>query len=194
MHEETYKGYTIRIEQDDAPENPREWDNLGTMACLHNRYNLGDQQDNISSPDELKEFIASLKGVYLPLYLYDHSGITMSTKPFNDRFDSGQVGYIFATDERIKREYGDDPKAYDKATEILQGEVETYDRYLTGEIFWFGTYAPNGNETDSCGGFYSQKEALIEARSEIDALIIQEQSRKAAHVRTIAPFANTLHR
>ena len=33
---------TARIELDPEPPNPREWDNLGTMVCLHQRHSLGD--------------------------------------------------------------------------------------------------------------------------------------------------------
>lgn len=45
---------------------------------------------------------------WLPLWLYDHSGITMScgarTYPYNDRWDSGQVGWIVALKETIMAE------------------------------------------------------------------------------------------
>lgn len=34
------------------------------------------------------------KVAILPLYLYDHSGLTMSTNDFGDRWDSGCVGFI----------------------------------------------------------------------------------------------------
>ena len=44
--------------------------------------------------------------VLLPLYLYDHSGITMSTKPFSCRWDSGHVGWIYCTKERLISETG----------------------------------------------------------------------------------------
>ena len=40
------------------------------------------------------------------LYLYDHSGITMSTGSFCDSWDSGQVGFIYVTKEDIEKEYG----------------------------------------------------------------------------------------
>ena len=44
--EQEYKGYIIKIYQDDTSEDsPREdRDNLGTMVCTHRRYNLGDVQ------------------------------------------------------------------------------------------------------------------------------------------------------
>lgn len=41
-----YKGHTITVDHDDmgVTDSPRDWDNLGTMACCHGRYNLGDEQ------------------------------------------------------------------------------------------------------------------------------------------------------
>lgn len=42
VHEEDYKGYTIKIYHDEDAESPRDWDNLGEMVCFHRRYNLGD--------------------------------------------------------------------------------------------------------------------------------------------------------
>lgn len=53
---------------------------------------------------------------WLPLWLYDHSGITMScgarTYPYNDAWDSGCVGWIVAMKDKIMQE----------TTEILRGE------------------------------------------------------------------------
>lgn len=43
IHTEEYKGYIINVFQDDNPESPREWDNLGAMYCFHRHYNLGDK-------------------------------------------------------------------------------------------------------------------------------------------------------
>jgi len=74
--------------------------------------------------------------VILPLYLYDHSGITMNTTGFSCPWDSGQVGWIYATKKDVKKWYGLKRinKPYiDKVREILLGEVKAYDRYLTGE-------------------------------------------------------------
>lgn len=34
---------TIQISHDEMAESPREWDSLGTMACFHRRYTLGDK-------------------------------------------------------------------------------------------------------------------------------------------------------
>lgn len=39
------KDVAVLIQWDEYPESPREWDNLGTMVCFHNRYRLGDKHN-----------------------------------------------------------------------------------------------------------------------------------------------------
>lgn len=160
----------LKIEQQDNPESPREWDNLGTMACFHGRYTLGDKDipfhtDDFGGWDEMREHLekALEAVVILPLYLYDHSGITMNTTGFSCRWDSGQVGFIYVTKDKIKEEYGEvSEEAIQKATQVLEGEVKTYDQYLTGDIYGFRlvkkSTCDHGHdheeEIDSCWGFY----------------------------------------
>ena len=76
--------HSIEIHQDDDPSNPREDDNLGTMVCFHNNYDLGDKDhgyvlNDYDSWGELKEAILkdNPKAVILPIYMYEHSGITI---------------------------------------------------------------------------------------------------------------------
>lgn len=193
-----YKGYTIELERESTYDSPRDWDNLGTMVCFHNRYNLGDKHD-FESPEELTKFLDDQartgSGIDLPLYLYDHSGITISTKPFNDQWDSGKIGYIYVTDEQIKDEYDDeyrlDPQAaYAKARKVLEQEVETYDTYLQGDIWHMHTTTPNGDSLTDCGEFYGQDEALREAKADIDHDIARHPSERDKHT---APFASAMH-
>lgn len=102
--------------------------------------------------------------VLLPLWLYDHSGISMSTShtyPYNDRWDSGQVGWIYLTKERFLSETGYEEVQWpEKACEMLQAEVVIYDQYLRGEtygfqVFEFDKESGTWEETDeSCWGFY----------------------------------------
>ena len=159
-----YKGYTINIHPDDHPLNPREdWEPLGTMICWHRRYNLGDENP-FDSSDEFFEFIKDNPGiVVLPLYLYDHSGISMSTGSFVGRahhaeWDSGQVGFIYATREDMQKWFGWKyiTKARREAVEkYLDGEVESYDQYLRGEVYGYTIEDPTGDELDeSCWGFF----------------------------------------
>jgi hypothetical protein len=106
---------------------------------------------------ELMELIKQMEGmVILPLYLYDHSGITMSCAPFSCPWDSGQAGWIYADNDMIKKEYGAvTPETVEKARNLLQAEVKEYDYYLTGQCYGFKLYEGDA-EIDSCWGFLGE--------------------------------------
>jgi len=56
-----------------------------------------------------------------------------------------------------------------KATEYLESEVKTYDKFLTGEVY--GVVIKYGEEErDSCWGFYGQEYAQEYAEEEAPAM------------------------
>lgn len=181
----------LKIYPDPNPENPRKaFDPMGMMVCFHNRYSLGDDHNYNGfrdfvwtlagelDPDardrlERKDLpireendalirIIETKAVILPLYLYDHSGITMKTSPFSCPWDSGQVGWIYLTREKALEEYG--YKRFTKGCrakveKYLKGEVAEYDSYISGEVYGYRLVeidddGEETNELDSCWGFY----------------------------------------
>lgn len=115
---------------------------------------------------------------WMDLWLYDHGGITISCShcyPYNDRWDSGQVGWIIADKETIIREVRNhdmsrltDETWRARAVEIMEGEVEVYDQYLRGEVYGYNLYRlgdagddedeefdeDDVEEADSCWGFF----------------------------------------
>lgn len=103
----------------------------------------------------------------LPLYLYDHSGITMNTTGFTCKWDSGQVGFIYQSHKDIKEHIPGHTfkEKLNQATENLIQEVKTYDCYLTGETYGF-KYFENGEESDSCWGFFGDGEDLKKSIAE----------------------------
>ena len=185
-----YRGKTIEIFQDVDTENPRkEWDNLGVIACKHSRYELGDKEHDIDfdETDESLDKQMARFPVTLPLYLYDHSGITMNTTGFSCEWDSGQVGFIYATSEAIKENFNVkriSKKLLAEVTKILVGEIETYDKYLTGEVFGYDT------GDDSCWGYFDREQLLDDAKGSIDFDL--EQERKAKIKKTKAKIKNNV--
>ena len=181
--------YKIKVLQDENPYNPRNDDNLGTMVCFHNRYSLGDKHNynskDYSGWDEMKRAIIKNEnvGVILPLYLYDHSGITMNTTGFSCPWDSGQVGFIFVSKKKILEEYGGKivtKQLKDRITKYLVGEVETYDKYLTGEVYGFEVWKLSKKKKkekkmiDSCWGFYDEDECMKEGESYVPEQNLEE--------------------
>lgn len=110
---------------------------------------------------ELLEDVAT----WLPLWLYDHSGITMScggrSYPYNDPWDSWQVGWIVCFKSTILENWPNCEDWQEKADEIMRLDVKEYDYLLTGEVYGYTLYeydedAEDWNEADdgSCWGFY----------------------------------------
>ena len=104
--------YLIKVINDDDPFDPRGDDNLGTMVCFHGRYNLGDKNHGIDEKmfggwGEMSAYIVKKEkvAVILPLYLYDHSGITISTGMFSCPWDSGQIGFIYVSKQKVRDEF-----------------------------------------------------------------------------------------
>ncbi len=195
VFEEDHCGCKIKIFQDDASMSPRDWDTLGKMVCWHRRYELGDPH-SFENPDAffadvvetaiasntdtcaVRSWIANkmsakdaaaISVVMLPLYLYDHTGISMNTKGFHCPWDSGQVGFIYASNDQIRKEYGVSKITADirnRVIETLECEVASYSAFLEGCVYGF-IVTRDGEEIGSCWGFIGdyEDECLSEARA-----------------------------
>jgi hypothetical protein len=131
------------------------------------------------------EFLKEEKPICLPLYLFVHSGATMSTE--SDRFracdpqgwDWGMLGYIYVTKENVRTEYNVNRvsrKILEKVTKLLQSEVQEYDHYLTGNVYGYEITKEErqaGKVIDSCWGFFGYPEDYVipEAKAVIDQII-----------------------
>ena len=150
------------------------WENGNGWQRCQNKY-PGDWRAAAKMADEAisKRMWKILdKAVMLPLYLYDHSGITMRCSPFSCPWDSGQVGYIYATPDMIKREYkckNITKRVREKVAELLKSEVETYDQWLTGDIWCICVEDMYGEVVDSCCGYYGNEYAMKEAKAALKA-------------------------
>ena len=186
------------IERDQFPEDPRSWDNLGTMLCCHRDYQLGDCNSNRETEEQLAEicreygksdeeidemtfaeevrFILDQDNVCgLPLWIYDHSGISMSTRR-QCSWDSSFVGLIFVEKDFYLAQMclKDEENWKAKAKKTLESEVEIYNDFLEGNVYQWALYEPTvvirqsmdgkelsreidekGEMVDSMGGFYN---------------------------------------
>lgn len=177
--------FELEVEHDEDPMNPRtDWDNFTTMICFHNRYNVGDKHEykssNFDSWDEMEQQILLDYKVLLikPLYMYDHSGITIKTSSFDCRWDSGQIGFVFIDEKQWKSLYGEVEVTDEKLDSILESEVKVYDEYLTGNVYKYTIYEVNicdlGHEhksiVESCGSYYDEDDCRNEGLSVIEHL------------------------
>lgn len=102
VHAERLGAYRIEIHTDEHAESPRrDRDNLGTLAFVRNCERDGDET---ISQEDVDEMLTDSTFIALPVYIYSHSGVRFSTKPFGDRWDSGRIGCIYVTREKARRE------------------------------------------------------------------------------------------
>ena len=125
---------------------------------------------HISNCKEVSFFYVSgsrEKVCVLPIYMYSHSGDTIKNTPFGCRWDSGLVGYIYMTaSTALEMGFGKNGRVnWKRVKEVLQGETETYNSYITGDIYGFQKFDINPlngeieeDESDSCWGFYGSDE------------------------------------
>ena len=101
----------------------------------------------------------------LPLYLYDHGGISISTGGFSCSWDSGLVGIIFITRKQLEKE----KLAHlsdEKIEKYLTNEVKTYNSYLTGQVYGYTLeHAEIDSISDSCWGYFDMDSCIQDAKN-----------------------------
>lgn len=177
------KELDIIIQNDTDTENPLSWNNSIKVVYSSSRYILGNEEvsnlaeyimglleygddyqnrmyDKYGDTKELFDILLerlNKKGyVALPVYAYIHSGVTVKTNPFGCRWDSGLSGFIYTKRTDYIKDFGAKKNVKNSVIENhLKGNLETFDAWLQGEVYWFSVEdAETGNLLDSCGGFY----------------------------------------
>jgi len=185
-----HNGLTVKIHHDTDPVNPiKDYDVLSTLLCWHRRYDLGHERiEQMTAKEVIRRYrnVGEKVLAILPLYLYDHSGITMNTTGFSCGWDSGQVGWAVVTrtsaeamgcvgvhHNHVRNADGThtavEDGTWDKARleEGIRQDVESYDHYLTGECYGYVIEGRDGDELASCWGFLGDMESncVEEAKS-----------------------------
>jgi hypothetical protein len=188
-----YKGHKCDLYYEDtdflSSLNPRQWDSFGVIVTPPMRnYRLGDCE---KSTEEIQWIMEHEAAAYLPLRIYDHSGISLSynvsTYPYNDRYDSSPCGIIYVTKEDILREFSCKKitkKIKEKALSLLKSEVDTYDRYLTGEVYRYEIgNLQTGDLVESVGGYIGDPYSLEEeCRVAIDHIVADKNKQDALEI------------
>lgn len=171
----------IRIEQDTDPESPKEWDNVGEITYnARSRYVLGTEAVDADRFHDIAQGIENGSLIGLPVYAYVHSGATIATKAFTCPWDSGRSGWVYCTKEKAITEFGNKvctEGVRAKALKALQAEVETFNDYLTGDVYGYVIErAVDGgwDELDSCWGIYGLDYCKSEAHGAAQQYITEE--------------------
>ena len=171
--------YACSSPEEEAPSNSCFWHNLyrlnpeehknnkrdpaGFLLDLYGLEEPEDFEDCREAFEELLEKDLENGFVIRKVYMYDHSGITISMAPFRCPWDSGMVGivwfdrdtlrgYLFEEERAALTEGKEFPERYVKlAEEKMELWVKYYDAYLRGEEYFFTL--EDGDDEESCHGF-----------------------------------------
>jgi len=145
----------VTASYDTDPINPHEEYGTIELVTTKNRYFWGDitcddPRTELDSRREIgQEFVA------LPLFLYAHSGISISVLPYHDQWDSGQIGYAICTKQNVIDQFGTDENWQQTAQKLIRDEIRAYDDYLTGpsyvyDVYVYDTDTGSWEHHDSC--------------------------------------------
>jgi hypothetical protein len=162
-------GNEVAIVGSDFAENPRQYgDNSTVIVAFHKRYRF-DNEAGLNHGDftgwsEMQQHIVSECDAVIvkPLYLYDHSGLSLSTAPFDCRWDSGQIGFIYMTRATADKDFGGD---LTRAGAALDAEAGVYGQYVSGDVHDVLAYDEDGNLVESLTGIYGYDAAKAHADS-----------------------------
>ena len=178
--------FVVNIEQDFMPESPREWEHLGTIVGKHRRYQLADVEEDYDGMLELlcvdhEKCPAKLRASYedgddyyddierrawrfieqryciLPVYMYEHGDIMLSTAPFSCQWDSGQLGYIYVRKDEALAKMGKKKwtkKVQQQVESILEVEINEYSQYISGDIWCFQIEDSQGELIEMAGNIF----------------------------------------
>ena len=156
------------ISHDKFADSPRRDTNLGYFITVDRNYNSPDADETLqnivkntgdhatSVEDHMKLIKRDYKEVsndkiiaIYPVVKYEHSGISYSLGTKHG-FDCSNNGFYIVTED-TQKEVGVLKKDFEKS--IIQ-ELNDYNKWVNGETYRYVLFDQNGEETDSCSGFY----------------------------------------
>lgn len=200
----SYRGYTLgdhQLPSDGLPDIP-------CPACSSETESSSEVCRRCEGWGEISptlvEWLASVKAVAaMPLFVYEHGMITIrggrlvmldadEVAPEDtisvNRFvgdaqgwDTSFVGFMIVTDEQIEKLCGEGEKyrRQDWLESALKGELEEYDRYLRGEVYFY-LVAEGTPFEDSCSGFIGFDHVKQEAERAAESAAAQQRDERAA--------------
>lgn len=94
-------------------------------------------QEDFNSLSEIERFLFRNNYIFKKVYLYSHSGETISDTPFSCGFDSGTMGFLYISKQEIRNLYGVKKitkKILNKINEEMSDFINnTWDGYVCGD-------------------------------------------------------------
>lgn len=189
-----HRGYKCTVYYDADPISPDEWDMLGTIYSGHRDYNpQKHKMDEITWFDEDGNWHVDSDYIFVRIYFYEHSGLTIWSKrePQRCGWDSGLFGIYAVHKDKAAKEFGDvsNPENYERVMNCLEAEVKEWDTYFRGEVYGYVVEDEGGCHVNSCWGFYEEPdEAMEEAISIADCKADKRERAEREEAERVAKY------
>ena len=179
-----YKDYTIEKHYDFAPENPFEdWDAMGKFYHWkdHGQDELLKYCELLGYDPDTREEIGKEHPDAVRIDKYEHSGVSYSVsgEGYYCRWDTSSTWAVWFPDDCLKEDltrFKTKAKRRARCIELARQACKLFNQWANGEVYGYKTIDPEGNELDSCWGFYGYEsidEAIEEQKKVIDEHIIE---------------------
>lgn len=173
-HEEQYKGYDIKIAYDEQPDNPFDMDEgLGKFYHWkeHDHKELVIYCDTLGYDIDTHEKIRKDNPDAVRIDKYEHSSISYSVEGegIQCRWDTSSTWAVWLPNkcllDELKGLKGKKRRA--KCIEFARQACEVFNKWANGEVYGF-IVELEGENIDSCWGFYDRDDAISEAKNVVD--------------------------
>lgn len=158
----------LLIERDEHASSPSEWRDTSLFLVANHRQFYVPVPGEKKLPqygNEVADRFAKTHHIF-GLEAYIHSGVVLALRGegnFPDRmWDVSQLGYVFVS----KAEWKNKADARKAALAL----IEEWNQYLSGDVWGYIVQDDEGNDLESCWGFYGEEAAREEGESMLKAL------------------------
>lgn len=148
----------LRIEQDQDAQSPSEFDDTIYIVAKHRQFAVhrpGKRDTTYGEAFDVAAEIEDRKETHYVFLLeaYIHSGVVLALARegnFPDReWDVSLLGAVF-----VDKTEADDK---DEARSMARSKIDEWNQYLSGDVWGYIIEDDNGNQIDSCWGFYGKE-------------------------------------
>lgn len=143
-----HAGFRVQIIADQDAQSPEGFGDDGLfIVTTRNRYFQKLHQDMDAAECMADKALCKRYWIF-PVYAYVHGGVALSMGTggqFSDPWDSGQIGFVLAAKDEWRYRTHERKKCVSAAT-AARGHVETWNQYLSGDVWGYVVSEVEGEE------------------------------------------------
>lgn len=168
-----YKGYTIRVVQDEDPESPDGWDDDEVFLVGFSGRNFEVTRDGLKCPEDIEDWRDEYDIFQLDAYIHSGVSLHLSGSGPSCGWDRGQIGFALVKKRSELEQLGQVQTWPDRPSQrkLAEGLVETWNQYLSGDVWGYIVEDSDGEEIEALWGCYGSDYCLEEAKELVDCLV-----------------------